>query len=671
MANPGKPGDAKLRAYPVFDGTAAGPPKPGAHSMATVGSLRRLMRAGVEYLPKGHSLPEDVWRSRHRALSYLLRAHVVGIFVFSLVRGFGVVHSLVDASGVAMFAILSASDGQRRRVSSAMAALGLVVSSAMIVHVSGGVIEAHFHFFVMVGLLTLYQDWQPFLLAVGFVVVHHAVLGTLDPSAVYNHPEAVAQPFKWALIHGAFVLAASVASVVAWRLNEEQAFKDSLTHLPNRRLFRDRVGHALARAQRRPATSAVLFVDLDKFKDVNDSLGHPAGDELLTTVAERLRAVTRPGDTVARLGGDEFAILVEEIGTEDDGVRLSERVLEALAVPFVLRGKELTVGASIGIAFSVPGHTVDELLRNADVAMYTAKEAGRGRFALFVPDMHTAVLRRIEMENYLRGAAAAGEFILHYQPIIALATGRLTGFEALLRWQHPTRGLLAPSEFLGLVEETGAIATIGAWALGEACHQLRQWTDRFPGSQPLTMSVNLSPSQLFQPDIVDIVTAALGRAGLDPASLILELTEGVMINDGPVVAERLQCLKALGVQIAIDDFGTGYSSLSYLRRLPIDILKVDKTFIDDIGAEHRDSTVARAIIRLAQTMELSIVAEGVEHAEQVAELLRLGCDFAQGYWFAKPLNVDGVEAMLGFGALNDSWRADVGPRGGRPARWVV
>jgi diguanylate cyclase (GGDEF)-like protein len=637
--------------------------------MAIVESLRRLVRAGVEYLPKGHSLPEDVWRSRHRALSYLLRAHVVGIFVFALARGFGVVHSLVDASGVAMFAILSASDGRRRRVSSAMAALGLVVSSAMIVHISGGLIEAHFHFFVMVGLLTLYQDWQPFLLAVGFVVVHHAVLGTLDPSAVYNHPEAVAHPFKWALIHGAFVLAASAASVVAWRLNEEQAFKDSLTHLPNRRLFRDRVGHALARAQRRPATSAVLFVDLDKFKDVNDSLGHPAGDELLTTVAERLRAVTRPGDTVARLGGDEFAILVEDIGAEDDAVGLSERVLEALAVPFVLRGKELTVGASIGIAFSVPGHTVDELLRNADVAMYTAKGAGRGRFALFVPDMHTAVLRRIEMENYLRGAADAGEFILHYQPIIALATGRLIGFEALLRWQHPTRGLLAPSEFLGLVEETGAITTIGAWALGEACHQARQWMDRFPGSQPLTMSVNLSPSQLFQPDIVDIVTAALGRAGLDPASLILELTEGVMIDDGPIVAERLQCLKALGVQIAIDDFGTGYSSLSYLRRLPIDILKVDKTFIDDIGAEHGDSTVARAIIRLAQTMELAIVAEGVEHAEQAAELRQLGCDFAQGYWFAKPLNVDGVEAMLGFGALNDSWRADVGPRAGRPARW--
>ncbi|HEY4410029.1 MAG TPA: diguanylate cyclase, partial [Acidimicrobiia bacterium] len=464
--------------------------------MAIVGSVKRLVRDGLEFLPKGHSLPEDVWRVRHRALSYLLRAHVVGIFAFALIRGFGVVHSLVDAGGVAMFAVLAASESRRRRLSSAMTALGLVVASAMIVHISGGVIEAHFHFFVMVGILTLYQDWQPFLLAVGFVVLHHAVLGAIDPRAVYNHPEAIAHPFKWALIHGAFVLAASVASVVAWRLNEEQAFKDSLTHLPNRRLFRDRVGHALARAQRRPATSAVLFVDLDKFKDVNDSLGHSAGDQLLTTVADRLRAVVRPGDTVARLGGDEFAVLVEDIAGEDDAVAMSERLLAALAAPFVLRGKEVSAGASIGIALSIPGDSVDELLRNADVAMYTAKGAGRGRAALFAPDMHAAVLRRIEMENYLRRAAAAGEFILHYQPIIALGTGRLTGFEALLRWQHPTRGLLGPGEFLGLVEETGAMATIGAWALDEACRQSRQWMDRFPGSQPLTMSVNLSPSQL-------------------------------------------------------------------------------------------------------------------------------------------------------------------------------
>src|SRR5439155_4616601 len=275
--------------------------------MGVTSGVKRAVYNARDYLPKGQSLPEDVWRIRHRALCYLLRAHVAVIFFYGVLRGYGVVHSVTEAGIVAIFASLATTDGRRRRFTSAMAALGLVMSSAVIVHLSGGLIEAHFHFFVMVGILTLYQDWRPYLIAIGFVVVHHAVLGVLAPADVFNHPQAVAHPIEWALIHGAFVLAASVASVVAWRLNEEQALKDSLTRLPNRRLFHDRVAHALARGQRRPGTMAVLFIDLDKFKDVNDSLGHPSGDHLLTSVAERLRAILRPGDTPARLGGDEFA----------------------------------------------------------------------------------------------------------------------------------------------------------------------------------------------------------------------------------------------------------------------------------------------------------------------------------------------------------------------------
>jgi diguanylate cyclase len=616
--------------------------------------VRRWWRHAAEYLPKGQSLPDDAWRTRHRALCWLLRAHVVGIFLFSLVRGFGLIHSVADTSPVAFLAVLAGTNGARRRFSSAMAALGLVVSSAVIVHLSGGVIEAHFHFFVMVGILTLYQDWQPFLLAIGFVVVHHGVLGTIDPGAVYNHPDALAHPIRWALLHAAFVMAASVASVVAWRFNEEQAFKDSLTGLPNRRLFRDRVGHALARSGRRPGASAVLFIDLDKFKDVNDSLGHPVGDQLLTSVSDRLRAVVRPGDTVARLGGDEFAVLAEDVVGEADAAGLAARVLDALAVPFALRGKEMAVGGSIGVALSNPGDTVDELLRNADVAMYNAKSAGRGCFRLFEDDMHAAVVRRVELENSLRRAVDDGEFELYYQPVFALATGRLTGFEALLRWNHPTRGLLAPPEFLALAEETGAIVPIGAWVLREACRQARAWNHRHP-KQPLSMSVNLSPHQLLQPDVAAVVAAALHDAGLDPAGLILELTEGVFLDDGPAVATRLRGLKELGVGLAIDDFGTGYSSLSYLRRLPIDILKVDKIFIDDVAGDAAESAVVRAIIKLAQTLELTIVAEGVEAEEQATRLRQLGCHAAQGYWFAKPLSVDGVEAVLRVADVGDHW----------------
>jgi diguanylate cyclase (GGDEF)-like protein len=604
------------------------------------------------YLPKGQSLPEDVWRIRHRALCYLLRAHVVGIFLFALLRGYGVVHSATEASIVAVFACLAMTDGRRRRFASAMAAVGLVMSSAVIVHLSGGVIEAHFHFFVMVGVLTLYQDWFPFLIAIGFVVVHHATFGLLAPDDVFNHSGAIRHPIQWALIHGAFVLAASIASIVAWRLNEEQALKDSLTRLANRRLFHDRVGHALARGQRRPGTMAVLFVDLDKFKDVNDSLGHPAGDQLLTSVADRLRAILRPGDTAARLGGDEFAVLVEDIAGEGAAVEVAERLLEALADPFLLRGHDVAVGASVGIAVSAPGDTVDDLLRNADMAMYTAKEAGRGRYELFQPDMHLALVRRVEMENYLRRAAEDGEFTMYYQPIFALATGRLAGLEALLRWQHPARGLLEPSEFLALAEETGAIIGIGARALEEACRQARLWKDRHPDLL-LKMAVNLSPIQLLQPDIIDIVNGALLRSGLAPDDLTLELTESVMVNGTGAVLERLHVLRALGVHLAIDDFGTGYSSLGHLRQLPFDVLKIDKTFVDGVANGSEESAFARAIIKLGQTLGLAIVAEGVERAEQAVQLQELGCEFAQGFWFAKPLHVDGVDALLRVAATGD------------------
>jgi diguanylate cyclase (GGDEF)-like protein len=617
--------------------------------VTTSATLRRLTRAGLEFLPKGRSLPEDVWRTRHRMLSYLLRAHVVVVFLFSWARGEGLVHSAGEAAVVALFALLGGTYASRRALSSAMVAIGLVASSALLVHAAGGSIEMHFHFFVMVGILTLYQDWLPLLLAIGFVVLHHGVLGTIDPEGVYNHPAAAAHPFTWAAIHGGFVLAASVASIVAWRLNEEQALKDSLTRLPNRTLFQDRVGHALARVQRQATSLAVLFVDLDGFKDVNDGLGHAAGDQLLRAVAERMRASVRPADTVARLGGDEFAVLVEDIAGEADAVAMAERLLQALTVPFVVRGREVAVGASVGIALNGPAATVEDMLRDADVAMYRAKSAGRGGYEVFEAAIQDTLVARLELERDLQRAVEERQFVVHYQPLVSLTDGRLVGVEALVRWNHPRRGFLPPADFLEVAEQTGAIVPLGALVLHEACRQGRQWKD-VSGDDTFTISVNLSPRQLADPGIVETVRRALRESGLGPSGLVLELTEGILVGDSQAVVDRLFALKALGVRLAIDDFGTGYSSLSYLRRLPFDILKIDKQFVDGVAHGTEGSAFARVIINLARSLRLETVAEGVEDGEQGDHLRQLGCELAQGYHFARPMAPESIEALLGIPA---------------------
>jgi diguanylate cyclase (GGDEF)-like protein len=599
----------------------------------------------VSYLPRGQSLSEDAWRVRHRVLSYILWGHVVGIFCFALIRGYTVSQAAMYAGVIVVFAVLGRAEVQHRKFASAMNALGLVTCSAILVDLSGGVIEMHFHFFVMVGILTLYQDWVPFLLAIGFVVLHHAVLGVIDPTAVYDHASAIHDPIGWALIHGVFVLAASVTSVVAWKLNEEGAFRDALTRLPNRALFQDRVTHALARADRRLGMLAVLFVDLDGFKDVNDSLGHAAGDQLLCRVAERLRGCVRAADTAARLGGDEFAILLEDIASEAEALRVAQRILDSLEVPFDVLGRETKVSASVGVALNNSFDTVDELLRNADVAMYTVKETGKARYGVFVPEMHAAVVDRVELAHELARARDNDELRLHYQPVISFMTGELVGVEALVRWEHPTRGLLLPGEFLEMAESTGAIVPIGAWVLETACDQARRWKDRLAG-HPFTVSVNLSPTQVFQEDLVEMVAGALAHSGLDPADLVLELTEEVMVKDKERAAERLRDLTALGVGLAIDDFGTGYSSLSYLQQLPFSILKIDRTFIQAITAGPKESLLASVIVDLAARMGLWTVAEGVEEPDQARALYGLGCDAAQGYAFARPVPPDQIDGVI-------------------------
>ncbi|MGH8975169.1 MAG: putative bifunctional diguanylate cyclase/phosphodiesterase, partial [Acidimicrobiia bacterium] len=433
------------------------------------------------------------------------------------------------------------------------------------------------------------------------------------------------------------------------RLEQElahQAFHDSLTGLANQALFRDRVTHALARAARQRTQLAVLFVDLDDFKTVNDSLGHTAGDALLVAVAERLRDCLRASDTAARLGGDEFALLVEDLRCQADATGLADRLIAALREPFTIAGREIVVGASVGIAFDAADTTTGQLLRNADIAMYTAKRGGKRRYEIFQSEMHTAAVDRLEIEADLRRALDRRELTLQYQPIVALDTGRISGVEALVRWRHPERGLLAPDAFIPLAEETGLICELGRQILVGACTQARLWQRQRPQDPPLTVSVNLSPRQLQADDLISHVTEALEISELDPSTLVLEITEGAMMHDTDAIIARLQGLKALGVKLAVDDFGTGYSSLSYLQRFPIDILKVDRTFIGMIETDDNKSSLVEAIVSLARTMKLAAVAEGVETSTQVEMLRRVGCDLAQGFYLAPPMDAGDMDDVL-------------------------
>ena len=432
-----------------------------------------------------------------------------------------------------------------------------------------------------------------------------------------------------------------------------QAFHDSLTKLANRALLKDRIDHALARAVRRGRALAVMLLDLDGFKAVNDTLGHDAGDELLICVATRLGECIRPTDTAARLGGDEFAMLVEDLASPGDYAIVATRMLESLQEPFHVKGKEVFVRGSIGIAMCGEGeNTSDELLRNADVAMYMAKAEGKNRFELFNPSMHSAMLRRLDTEAELRGAVERQEFVLHYQPTVVLDTGRITGVEALVRWNHPERGLVPPLEFIPIAEETGLIVPLGEWVLREACAQAQRWHGEHPKDPALMMSVNLSMRQLQQENIVATVAQVLEETGLDPACLTLEITESAVMNDHVTTIVRLNQLKALGVRIAVDDFGTGYSSLSYLRRFPIDVLKIDRSFVDGVADGSQKRALLRTIVELGRALNLETVAEGIEAPEELQQLRSLECDLGQGFYFARPLEAAVVGELLAQGALS-------------------
>lgn len=427
----------------------------------------------------------------------------------------------------------------------------------------------------------------------------------------------------------------------------QRAFFDSLTGLANRLLLQDRLDQALARASRRGCLTGLVFIDLDNFKLINDGLGHAVGDELLAQTAARLSACGRAEDTVARLGGDEFVVLLDCLRGEADARAVAENVTRAFGTPFRLDQRDIMVTASIGVALGESGHATKEtLLRDADVAMYRAKTDGKARYAIFDASMHKDSLARLEIENDLRQAIARGELRIRYQPIVEITTGRLVEVEALVRWQHPVRGLIPPAEFIPVAEETGLIIPLGQWVLEEACRQAVVWRDMSGSSPPVTLSVNLSPRQFQEPDLDSRIAATLLRTGIQAGSLKLEITEGIIMRDVEQTITMLDKLKALGIKLAVDDFGTGYSSLAYLKRLPLDVLKIDRSFVSGLGVSQEDTAIVQAIMSLAKSLNLSVTGEGIETVQQAETLRQMECNLGQGYYYARPLLAETVTEML-------------------------
>ena len=558
-------------------------------------------------------------------------------------------------------------------------AVGQMLMSGLLIHLTGGRIETHFHVFGSLAFLAFYRDWRVILTGTLVTAADHLLRGLFWPQSVFAVETAEAwrwlEHAGWVVFEDVFLLLSCASSLrevrgicerdarleesnadleckVAARTQqiEYQAYHDTLTCLPNRALFLNRLDQALKRMPRGEKGVAVLYLDLDNFKRVNDTQGHAAGDLLLREVAARLSRCVRDGDTVARLGGDEFTLLLEGLDGPEEAHAVAERALAELASPIPLPQGQAFVGASIGIAYAAGRERSDMLTRDADAAMYHAKALGKGTCAFFTPDMNDRARERVEIEAGLRQALENGELHVHYQPLMDLVTGQMTGLEALARWQHPQRGFIPPALFIPIAEEVGLIRLIGYWVMEEACREVKGWMDRHAECLLLSINVNLSGRQLQQPDVVKRVAEVLQKTGLPASQLKLEITESVFLGDTQEVVGKLQELKALGVKLAIDDFGTGYSSMATLNAFPVDTVKIDRAFISRLGEEEGAAVVA-AIISLSRAMHLNITSEGVETAEQVVQLQGLGCDTGQGYFFAKPMPGEDMEARLKTGGI--------------------
>jgi diguanylate cyclase (GGDEF)-like protein/PAS domain S-box-containing protein len=466
---------------------------------------------------------------------------------------------------------------------------------------------------------------------------------------------------RWVLTRGVVVrdrsgkvtrMAGSQTDITTRKRAEQQlvydAFHDGLTGLANRALFVDRLGMVLsARRRQADVLFAVLFLDLDRFKNINDSLGHTTGDNLLRGIARRLEKTLRPGDTVARLGGDEFAILLSSVEDVGDAIHVAERLQDIISDPFAIDSHDVFVTTSIGIALSSPSiEKPEDILRDADIAMYRAKAAGRARYEVFDQEMHRHAVRLLALETDLRRALDRDDFVMHYQPIVALDSGRIVGFESLVRWNHPDRGLVAPEQFIAIAEETGLIVPLCWVALRQACLQARAWQLAYPSDPPLFICVNFSGKLFMQPGAVEQLMAILAETGLPPECLWLEVTESVVVDHGDEVMAKLRELRSLGVQLSIDDFGTGYSSLSYLQRFQYDSLKIDRSFVRTMGLTSDSRNIVKTILTLADDLGIGVVAEGVETEEQAIRLRQMQCPLGQGFWFARPLNPDAATELI-------------------------
>ncbi|WP_432537752.1 putative bifunctional diguanylate cyclase/phosphodiesterase [Kineococcus arenarius] len=606
--------------------------------MRTGATWTALRTATGALLPRGRRLPEDVWRRRHRVLLVLATTQGLCLLPLGLALGHPVARVLLLVAVVLLPLPVALPHRWSRAATSAAATASLFAASAVLVDLTGGLIEAHFHFFVVVGLVALYQDWVPFGVGLGIVVLHHGVLGTLVPHSVYAHHDAMTHPWRWTLLHAGFILAASCAHLASWRLNEQQGLQDPLTGLANR----IQVGEVLRRTLTDDAPAAVVLLDLDGFKAVNDVRGNAVGDEVLRTTARRLRAVARAGDRVARLDGDTFAVVLTG-GHGESASRAAERFLAAVRGPLTAGGQELAVRASAGVADSATlgagestGDGTERLLHHADLALQEAKALGGDRAVTYAQAMGRAAAHRAQLLEDLQGVVGRGELEVHYQATVELDGGGTEGFEALLRWHHPVLGTVPPLEFVPLAESSGHVVEIGTWVLRTAAQQAAQWSRRC--GRPVTIGVNLSAVQLAGDEVVDVVAAALRESGLPARQLTLEITESLLVHDFVGTAARLEKLRALGVRIAIDDFGTGYSSLSYLRRLPVDIVKVDRSFVGDLTGGGSATTLVASIVELARSLGLDVIAEGVETEQQAGTLRALNCALAQGYLYARPVS---------------------------------